>query len=531
MALGKRSYNIPALYGGCRYVDHILSLDRSEAYILKNVHINDRGIVYTRGGSTLLNSTAPKGSVTNIHEYTRTSGSQIVREILAVIGANWYSFDGSTLTRIYGLSTNAKPSVVTFNDGSGNSIAILVNGVDFLKYDGSDVTALISMSDFVASRVPRYLFVYDNYLHASGCIDTPTRIYTSNLLDPTAWDSDAYFQYDSDGNKEPITGIGSAWSYLVAFKKNQIYMDSEGDPTSSTLEQIKIAEGHGTTSHWGIVTVGDNIYFPSQNGYFSGVLRRETTDGLKVTNIGDNVQKKFDEVTDYNEIEGIHDAKHQSIRFGTKTGGSSTYNTEFSYNLALSGEKADGSRRDVWDGWWEGTNYEPASYGLKTNSNGSFSIYRGDSHGRIYLMEDDFVFKDDDYSATEQNIETLIHLAPLLPYGLVYRKNFRKIVLYLFQQVNGSTTFEINNSGRTRSLSSNMEIKGHIPYWNNDNDVDKVQTWDGTLWADAPMLPYEMTINQCGSFIEIILTNNGDNDQDSIAYGGGQLIYQVKRGI
>ena len=536
MAIRKRVLNLPPLFGGCRYIDNILSIRNVEAYILKNVHINERGITYTRGGSRLLNSTSPSDEVTSIHEYARPSGSKIIRETLVTIGKNWYKLEDGTLTRIGTLNSDNKPSVVTFNDGSGGSIAILANGVDFVKYDGTDVTQLLSdFSDFVATFKPKYLFVYENRLMASGCADTPTRIYASGLLDPTSWGADAYFSYDDD--KEPINGIGSAWSFLVAFKKNSVYIDSEGNPESTTLQQTLVARGFGASSHWGIVTVGDNIFFGNQTNFYSGVLRSQTTDGLQVHIISDNINKKFLEINSFDEYEGIYVDKAQEIRWGVKTGSSSVYNTELVYNTALSHINIQGLRQDIWNGWWEGTSYEVSSYGLITNTNGSFSVYRGDSKGKVYIMEEDFTFKDDDSDGTGQDIETLIHLGPALPSGLAYRKNFRKAILYLFQNVNGSTTLQYNMSGRYRKPDTGvvLKVEGHISYWNDGfavtSDPDITAAWTEVLWADAPMLPYPVGINDFGTFIELIITNDGSEDQDKIAYGGAQITYQIKRGL
>jgi len=528
----KNTMVLPPLRGGCRYTDNIFSIRKDEAFKVINMHIDSRGIAYTRGGSRRINSTASTGAITSIHQYNRPYGSGIIRETLVTIGKRWYKLeDDDSLTQIGGLNSSNKPSIVTFNDGSGNSIAILANGVDFLKYDGTDVTPLLAdfAGDFQSTGVPRYLFVFDNILMASGCSDYPTRVYASGSLDPTSWGASAFFSYDDGRDMEPVTGIGSAWSYMVVFKRNSVYINTEGDPESDTLLQIRVAIGSGTTSHWSIVTEGNIIRFVNQDGFHEGVLRRETEDGLEIRKISDNVEKKFRTVDSYDEIEGVYDGKHDEILWGTKTGGSSTYNTGFAYNLALSIVGFEG-KRDVWNGWYEGDGFEAACLAPIVASDGSTSIYRGGSAGKLYIMEEDYTFKDDDSEGVGKDIKSLIHLGPVLPGGPGIVKFFRNAWVLLHQNVNGSTTFAFNIDGRYRNPATDttMELDGNIPFWDGSSDATKTQLWDSTLWSDKPMLEYCTAINSKGNFIELIIENDGDEDQDTISYGGAQLTFQYK---
>jgi len=532
--LRKSTMLLPPLRGGCRYTDNVLSIAKDEAFRLINMHIDSRGIAYTRGGSTLLNSTGPTGDITSIHQYNRPYGAGIIREVLVTIGKKWYKMGSDNLLiQIGGLTSSNKPSVVTFNDGSGNSIAILANGVDFLKYDGSDVSSLLTnfADDFVSSNVPRYLFVYGNRLMASGCDDYPTRVYASNSLDPTTWGVSSYFSYDDGRDMEPVTGMGSAWSFLVVGKKNSIYINTEGDPESDTLEQIKVAIGSGITSHWSIVTEGNIIRFVNQEGFYEGILRRQVEDGLEVRKISDNIEKKFRDVDNYDEIEGVHDRRRNEILWGAKTSGSSTYNTGFAYNLALSGIDENGTVRHVWNGWYEGDGFEAACLENIIASDGSESVYRGGSGGKIYIMEPDYVFKDDDSSGTGKDIKSTIHLGPIVPGGPGIPKSFRTAYVLLHQNVNGSTTFAYNIAGRYRGPISDLTLKqeGNVPFWDGSSDPSQTQVWDSTIWADKGMLDYKMSINGKGAFIELIIENSGNEDTDSISYGGAQLVFQYRR--
>ena len=119
----KSTMVLPPLSGGCRYTDNIFSIQKNEAFKIVNMHLDSRGIAFTRGGSRRLNSNAPKGDITSIHQYNRPWGSGIIREVLITISKRWYKLESdNTLTQIGGLNSTNKPSIVTFNDGSGNSI-------------------------------------------------------------------------------------------------------------------------------------------------------------------------------------------------------------------------------------------------------------------------------------------------------------------------------------------------------------------------------------------------------------------------
>ena len=286
--LPSKTGKLSRLYGGVRYTDKLLSIGRDEAFRIVNCHIDGSGNVYTRKGSRKLTTetvASPGSGTSEIFEFARYTGDGVVYELLAVIGQTWVFINTSngTLTTIAELTTANKPSIVAFVDGSGNQIVILANGEDFLQYSGEGNTATDMVTDFandfVATYKPKYLAVYDNRLFAGGCLDTPNRVYASGLLDPTSWGALAYFSYDDGGDGEPVTGIGTMWSYLVVTKRNWVYIDTEGNPESDTLVQILVSSRFGCSSHWSILTVGDAIYFVNERGVCRGVLRSVAADG------------------------------------------------------------------------------------------------------------------------------------------------------------------------------------------------------------------------------------------------------------
>lgn len=528
-----RSYTtvLPPLTGGVNYAANRMAIAPNEGFRIVNCHIDAWGRAYTRKGSELLNTTALQGKVTSIHEYVVPTAGTQNRTILVSAGKRWYSWDSSNgFTLLYDLQSDAKPSVVNFLDGNHNTIAILANGTDFLKYDGSSVSNLLSASsDFPNNEVPRYLTVYDNRLGASGCSVYPRRVYMSGLLDPTSWDADNdYFQYEDDAEMERITGITSMYKFLVVTKRNRVYINTEGNPQSTTFEQIPVSTEYGSTSHWSLVVVGNRLYMCNESGFYIGTLRQQIENGLDVQPIHGNLGLWMQDIKTFVDVQSVYDANTDEIYTGVETGNYGKNNRAMIYNVGLSNPD---EQRFIWSGWFEGDGYEPLCFGKVTNSDGKVEIWRGDSNGYVYRMENPRIWKDQLRSGgetTNQNIATRIHLGPFSPGGISKVKRFLDAIPQLYQHHNGSTIlqFLMNQSYVDSTTGVSVELDGHVPLWNDESDSDYTQGWDDTVWVTHPVLPVKVNIRKTGRFVEFIIYNAGSNDYDEIAYGGMEIIYQ-----
>jgi len=533
MALPIRSTRLPPLSGGINNtVDH-MAIKKDEAFVIENCHIDENGIAFTRGGSRLLNTTALDGAVTSIIEFTIPSGNTVTRTTLVSAGLVWYTYDSTAgFTAIKTLSVATRPSVVTFLDGSGNPVCILANGTDFIKYDGSTVAdVLASASDFQSASMPRFLEVYDNRLIASGCNEDPNVAYASELLDPTTWGASSYFTAEGDSERDRITGIGTIWNFLLVFKRSAVYLMTEGDPTSTTVSQTPITRQYGASSHWGIITVGDNIFFANESGIYVGYLREAVSDGLLVRRISDKIDRKYNRAKNYADFSVGYDPKNQELIWGIGTKDSTNYNLGLVLNLRLSSFGGD-SPNYVWSGIFKSLGYDPYTHGLITDSGTDrLEVWRGDEDGYVYTMDEATQHKDEKRvsgTTVEYDIITRIWLGPFMPQGVQVAKRFCHVNPLLYQNHNGSTSIGwiIDTLWKDPTTDTTITYEGNIPYWNAGTVATEIQEWDTTVWAAKPMLATSIDIRRTGKFIEIVITNAGDNASDEIAYGGAEISYQ-----
>ena len=530
MSLRIRRTVLPPLFGGVNNNPHRFAVEKDEAWKIENCHLDSKGVASTRGGSTLINTTALDGAVTSIHELVMLSGSSIVRTVLVSAGLAWYVWDGegtTTCSKIKDLNTKDKPSIVTVDYG-GATYAVLANGVDFLKYDGSTVTNLLSLaSDFPSSGIPKYLQVYNTRLVAGGMITEPTRVRLSNPTDPTTWDANDFFTFEDDGNLEVVTGIGTMYDFLVTTKKNQIIINNESDPTSTTVKQIPVSKNIGSASHWGMQTVGSRLFFENSSGFFVGELREALEDGMVVSKIGANVENQFSQVQSFSSIDSVYDAAHKELLWGVQQRNYDKPNLALVFNLDLS-NFTNGDY--VWSGWNRGDGYDPLTFGTVTSSSGKKEVWRGDSNGFVYRMDARESYKDEVGGSTDVDINTYIHLPPFIPSGLSIVKRFLDATAALYQNTNGSTTLSwiVDSSYLNPGVDGRViEVDGHVPFWNDCVDGDYTEGWGTTIWIEKPILPAIVDVKQTGKFIEFIINNTGVNARDEISYHGLEIAYQV----
>ena len=119
-----------------------------------------------------------------------------------------------------------------------------------------------------------------------------------------------------------------------------------------------------------------------------------------------------------------------------------------------------------------------------------------------------------------------------MPSGIGQRKKFVKFYPKLYQNHNESTRiyFHVDQSFQDNDDGIIVEAEGNIPYWSDNLTADRRQSWGSTVWADAPMLPFKggISIRRKGSFLESIIDNLGENAYDEMAYGGGEISYQLR---
>lgn len=545
MAIRKRPFNINRPLYGYNASDDVLALGRFEFSIIKNCHLSEDGIPYSRLGGRLLNETALNGAVTGIFDFRRPSGTGTTQELVIKAGELLYSMDMDTLvmTELVDMNTTDRPSFCVFQDSSDIAYLFIADGTNFYKYDGTDVT-VVSASYPWTQCAPRYIYVYDDRMLAAGCDSDPYKIYVSGILDGTNWLPGAGDVAVNWTIKSPqgdrVSGLGTVYDYGVIFQQFGTSIITEADPDSTTSKQIKVSNEYGTSSHWSIRNVGNVLYFSDESHIYRGVLRAAVENGLDVMPIDKNVVNRYQQHQGASNNITVYDAEHKELQFAVRTPTQGGNGETLVYNIGRSGPQGELGQVDVWSGWFEGEHYEPLMLAevlhttTKYDLNGDpytaqeMKIYRGDSDGYVYVMEEPFQYKDEYYDAEtlDGDIEYTLLTGPIYPGGLGYTKRARDFVIMLYQKHDESCDIYWIIDGRV--LSSAVTSYGNIiPYWSEDVQGEERQKWGNTIWGTRYTLPKAICINSPFNYIQFKIQCDGENESDFIAFSGGELHYQI----
>lgn len=543
---------ISKLMYGCNTSPDVMAPDRYQAQFIKNMHLSEDGIAFTRGGSRLLNETALDGAVTGIYEFRRPDGASYASTLLVKAGTYLYSVDTDTgvATAISDLNVSTRPTFCTFQDGSSISYVFIADGTNFLKWDGTTLTNADAGEDYpwTSGNAPRYIWVYDDRMLAAGMDDEPYRVFVSAALDGTDWKpsdtSSAVYWTLKSPSGDRITGLHSVYDFGVIFQQYGTTIITEANADSDTSKQIKVSSNYGTSSHWSVQTVGNELYFADAVHIYRGKLRQAVENGLEVMPIDNNVLDKFSEAQNADDIVSCYDARRKEIQWGIRSKHAANSNIALVFNVGRSGPAGDMGQRDVWSGWFEGDGYEPYTLApvqyteSKLRVDGTSYTYeaplvfRGDSNGHVYIMDEDNQYKDErrvSGTTTEHDIESKIVTAAHAPRGMVVSKRLRDVVISLYQYHDASTTIQciIDDRRILPSTARTINYRNVVPYWNDGTDSDEKQEWNNTIWSEHPTMAKPIAMNIPFQFIQFIITNDGSNDTDRISYGGGEFTYQA----
>ncbi len=540
MPIAKRRAQLQALKRGVNYTDNILSIGTDEAYYILNCHIDMNGNAFTRKGSRNLNLTALNGVVTSIYDFHKPVAGGMEIHTMVTAGTVLYEWNATTeeFDAIGSLSVATRPTWCTFQDENDASFAFMANGTDFFKYDGTGAGGLTDvcatpLTDYPWTTNPKYIIAYGDRMLASGCESDEYKVFVSDALDGTNWlpgeGSTAVYWTASGQKGDPVTGLGVVYNFGLIFQNYGVGLLTEANADSTSAAQIQISTQYGTSSQWSVQTVGNDIYFADANHIYKGVLRDAVTNGLIVKPIDDRIGNKYKNVTDVTDIVSIYDPNNEEILWGTKTRSILlTKNTTFVYNLKLSGNTGNGEVY-TWNGWFEGDGYEPHTFGFVQTAAGKVEIWRGDSSGFVQVMDEAAQYKDEtveDGAVVENNIVTNIMSGPLMPYGMTVRKRARLFTPYLYQSVDGATILRWIIDSRYMGPSL-IRLYNTVPYYRALTDTQQKQLWGNTLYVGTAYMPRPVSINDPFQYIQFEIINNGEEATDEIAYGGGELWYQV----
>lgn len=530
MAIGKRRTVLRPLTGGMNYSTDIFSILPNQAQKIRNCHIDPNGRAITRKGSRKLNTTALSGKITSIYDYRRPEGSGSFSMLLVTAGNYLYEWNTATSTfdTVVELSTSDRPTWATFVSG-GVSYAFMANGTDFYKYDGTRLTAVAS--SYPWTTAPRYIIEYDDRLIAAGCDSDPYKVFISAILDGTDFFPDtsgspakavSWTMKSSTGNR--VTGLGRVYDFCAIFQQFGVTIITEADPDSETSKQIMVSTQFGTTSHWSIQTVGNEIFFADDSHLYKGQLRAEVENGLIITPIDDNIYELYKNVSNETDIVSVYDNINQEIQWGMNLKPYGESQTTFVYNTGLSGKSEE--YPFVWSGIFDGSNYEPCSL-ASVIIDGKPYVYRGDSSGYVYIMDEKTQWKDD-----TTDIQVEIQTSILNPYGNFQVKRARQFSPFIYQNYDSSVYIQwiVDGSRILPATTQYLNLRNNIPFWRASTKTIQRQQWNSTIWNDAPVIVTAVSLDCPFHYIQFKIFCDGTNAMDEMSFSGGELFYQVHQG-
>ncbi len=527
MPIRKLTRQLPPVRGGVNDVSNLLSLKANEAHAIYNMHLDHEGMARTRRGSRLLSTF--DDPVSCIFDYHMVIAGEPSSELLVVAGSKWFKVNYATgvETEIHTLSTDTKPTIVAFNNGSGTMVAILANGTDFLMYDGTTVSNVTS--GFQSASNPRYLLVYDNRLFATGCATDPYVVWVSAIEDPTTWGANDYFSQGNQGGDRYI-GLGVLGPYALLFKKFQVEYVTEGNPQSDTVQHLVSSRQYGISSHWSYVTEGEVGYFVDESGIY--VAYRESSQGtVRVEQIHEKVKNTFSQITQFDTIHAGYDPNRNEIMWGLQETGKDHPNVALVLNTKLTKLDYYQGWKIIWGGRFEGDGYVPSVFGNYVDSTGKILLLRADDVDSLYVMDEDSQYKDG-----SEDVVAKIYTGAIAPYGLSGRCTFRGVTPSLWQKNDGSTNMawvtdaSYHGSDITALVWNNVlvSLTGDVPVWNEGNQASYLQVWGSTIWAENAVIPVTLDINVVGHYIEFMIWCDGTNADDEFEYGGLEFSFQPK---
>lgn len=317
----------------------------------------------------------------------------------------------------------------------------------------------------VAGSPPKfaYLHSWHNFLFGAGISANKNRLQGSDLADRATWPSGNIH----DRPYGEITGIHSLRDTFFIFYENHIEALT-GFASDFSNFQFSLFAHIGCISHYGIVSNGDSLFFPTRDGIYAigGIASTDKiVGGVGLIKLDIKKIKTFWDTLDISTlglIHGVHDAEFKRIRWSVRRSGVSVNDRELTFDY----------RGDVL-GYAKTEGRSISSYTLGKNSTtGVWEVKYGDSRtdsngGIIYKLSS---------SATDDDGTAIV--------GTLITKN------YDFDAPDQDKRFmsvDILAKGNTSSVDTDMSYGvGNFPDFSNTKrfTTDNLITYDTALQYD-----------------------------------------------
>lgn len=261
-----------------------------EAADLMNVTFDELGAVTKRNGYAVQSSVLPNYSdaITSLFTFIRSDGT---KHLLASAGTHLFDVTGATSRNptwndysnlTFSVVSSFYPtwsslpqlnfSIITSTlNGVGNRFTAttfydklyMVNGNTF---DGLMVWDGTTFSQVAGAPSGQYVILHKNRLYMAGDPANPSRLYMSDLGEPTSWPALNFIDINTnDGDK--ITGIAEHLDSLVIFKERSIHVLRGSDPASYVM--MDTHQTSGTVSHWSVAQGKNMLFYLGRDGVYA----------------------------------------------------------------------------------------------------------------------------------------------------------------------------------------------------------------------------------------------------------------------
>lgn len=384
--------------------------------------------------------------------------------IIPALQANAYTFtvSGITITPTAGATytNNGITYTVVATNIVGGAGAIIATGSGapdvsgtLAKAGGTGDSSITYTQYALNTNITKakYVEAYNNYLFLAnvsvGTTTYPTRIYWSNLQDPTIWLPTSFIEVAMNDGQQ-ITGIKVLGNNLIIFKTRSIYIVSfTGDPDIPFILQGggKANSDVGCVSHFSIQEVQNGLVFLSFDGlyYFDGFNSQKMSDRINPTILGLNLTR----LTQCRSM--VQRNKHRYL-FSIPSSSSSTNDTVITWDWYL-------NAFSVYTGVSAAAMCTTYSNGFQEN------IYFGDYSGFYYQMDTG----SDDFPLNVRTAINAYYYTNWKPFdNIIDEKAIPHVVLY-YQLSNSIFTFAYSYDfvttdtySLTLSLATSTDVYG-----------------------------------------------------------------------
>ena len=261
--------------GGLNVKDFWHLLLDTELTVAQNIRLDEAGGAIRMRGSwsnlTPGNPVGTAGPLVGLYHPSRLVAGALTRYVVVTDGATVWWLNGAVWTNITG-SVSLVPvasTLVLFQ-----TMANLLIGYDGLNapwtWDGQAAAILLLPG---APPIGNIGLLFQNYWFVAGVAGARSRLYFSDLGDPTTWPAINFIDVPSPYDGDPIMGLAVLYGNMVIFKRHSIYIMTGTDPTTFSLSATNAAVG--CVSPYSVVSIENLVYFVSDKGLYAINLSNE----------------------------------------------------------------------------------------------------------------------------------------------------------------------------------------------------------------------------------------------------------------